>query len=158
MDEVSQRRVQDVILDSIADGVFTIDGDSRITSFNRAAEEITGTPRSAAIGQKCFDVFQANICQTACALRETMESGQPVIDRRINILNRCGDRVPVSISTSLLLDERGRAVGGVETFRDLSAIERLRKEIDDRYTFQDIVSKNHQIRRILEILPDIAAE
>ena len=45
----------------------------------------------------------------------------------------------------------------METFRDLSAIEMLRKEIDDRFTFQDIVSKNHQIRRILDILPDIAA-
>ena len=157
MAEVSDRKVQDIILDSIADGVFTIDSDGRITSFNRAAEEITGRPRSQAIGQKCFDVFQANICQTACALRETMESGQRVIDRRINILNSRGERVPVSISTSVLLDEQGVAVGGVETFRDLSMIERLRKEICDRYTFQDIISKNHQMRRVLEILPDIAA-
>lgn len=48
-------------------------------------------------------------------------------------------------------------MGGVETFRDLSAIEQLRREIDQRYTFQDIVSKNHEMRRILDILPDIAA-
>ena len=31
-----------IILDSIAEGVFTIDLDWRITSFNRAAEKITG--------------------------------------------------------------------------------------------------------------------
>ena len=58
---------RDVILDSIADGVFTVDGDWNITSFNRAAEEITGVTRDQAVGQKCFDVFQANICQTNCA-------------------------------------------------------------------------------------------
>ncbi len=60
-----------IILDSIADGVFTVDKDWNITSFNRAAERITGMSSQKAIGQKCFDVFHANICQTACALRET---------------------------------------------------------------------------------------
>jgi transcriptional regulator with PAS, ATPase and Fis domain len=48
-------------------------------------------------------------------------------------------------------------IGGVETFRDLSSVELLRKEIDECYTFHDIISKNHEIRRILGILPDIAA-
>ena len=154
---MSEHHVQDVVLDSIADGVFTVDGDRNITSFNRAAEEITGISRDGAIGRKCFDVFQADICQTKCALHDTMSSGRRWVDRRIDILNGRGEKVPVSISTSVLRDEYGRAVGGVETFRDLSAIELLRKEIDDRYTFQDIVTKNHQIRRILDILPDIAS-
>jgi len=60
-----ENRVTETILDSIADGVFTIDADGRITSFNRAAQEITGFSRSDAIGQFCFDIFRANICQTA---------------------------------------------------------------------------------------------
>ncbi len=146
-----------VILDSIADGVFTVDEDWMITSFNRAAEEITGVPRAEAIGKKCFDVFQANICQSNCALRDTMQNERRWVDQRINILNRAGEQVPVSISTSVLRDSKGKAVGGVETFRDLSAIERLRREIDQQYTFQDIVSKNHLMRRILDILPDVAS-
>jgi len=154
---MSQHHVQDVVLDSIADGVFTVDGDRNITTFNRAAEEITGISRDGAIGRKCFDIFQADICQTNCALRDSMSSGRRWVDRRIDILNGRGEKVPVSISTSVLRDENGHAVGGVETFRDLSAIELLRKEIDDRYTFQDIITKNHQIRRILDILPDIAS-
>jgi len=154
---MSEHHMQDVVLDSIADGVFTVDGDRNITSFNRAAEEITGISRDGAIGRKCFDVFQADICQTNCALHDTMNSGRRWVDRRIDILNGRGEKVPVSISTSVLRDENGRSVGGVETFRDLSAIELLRREIDDRYTFQDIISKNHHMRRILEILPDIAS-
>ena len=61
----------EVILDSIADGVFTVDENWTITSFNRAAEKITGVNREDAIGNKCFDVFQANICQSnvRCAIR-----------------------------------------------------------------------------------------
>ncbi|NQU22019.1 MAG: sigma 54-interacting transcriptional regulator [Candidatus Nealsonbacteria bacterium] len=156
MSEASEEQAREVILDSIADGVFTVDGEWNITSFNRAAEQITGVVREEAIGQKCFDVFHANICETACALRETMESGRQRVDRRINILNNRGEKTPVSISTAVLRNEQGEVIGGVETFRDLSSVELLRREIHQRYTFRDIISKNHEIRRILGILPDIA--
>jgi PAS domain S-box-containing protein len=157
MPDSPDNQVHEVILDSIADGVFTVDQDWNITSFNRAAEQITGIPRSEAIGKKCFDVLRANICEDACALRKTLESGQQRIDRRIDILNSVGEKVPVSISTSVLRDPDGNVIGGVETFRDLSTVEQLRKEIDNSYTLYDIISKNHEIRQILSILPDIAS-
>ena len=148
---------RDTILDSIADGVFTVDRDSNITFFSRAAEKIIGISQDQAVGQKCFDVFRANICQTACALRKTIETGRELINLHINILNSEGRTVPVSVSTSVLRDEKGDIVGGVETFRDLSTIETLRKEIRSQYSFGDIISKNHEVRGILDILPDIAA-
>lgn len=154
-DKVNQLHTK-VILDSIADGVFTVNWDLNITSFNRAAEQITGVSREQAIGQKCFDVFHADICQVACALRKTMESDKEVINLRVNIININGHSIPISISTAVLRDESGNIVGGVETFRDLSTVEILRKEIQNRYTFEDIISKNHEIRKIFNILPDIA--
>ena len=156
MSQTSPVQAQDVILDSIADGVFTVDDEWNITSFNRAAEQITGVSSRQAVGQKCFDVFHANICQAACALRETMASGRQRVDRRVNILNSRGEKIPVSVSTALLCSESGEVIGGVETFRDLSEVEALRKEIHEHYAFHDIISKNHEIRRILDILPDIA--
>ncbi len=146
----------DVILDSIADGVFTVDLDWNITSFNRAAERITGISREQAIGQKCFDVFRANICETACALRETMDKGREIIDLKADILGDRGETIPISVSSAVLRDAKGALTGGVETFRDLSTIEALRKEITQQYTFEDIISKNREIRRIFDVLPDIA--
>ena len=98
---------RDVILDSIADGVFTVDKDWNITSFNRAAEKITGVKRDQAIGQKCFDVFRADVCQTECILKQSIKSGKEIIDRRINILNNKGEKIPVSISTAVLKDKKG---------------------------------------------------
>ena len=145
-----------IILDSIADGVFTVDKDWNITSFNRAAEKITGMTEKEAVGRKCFNVFHANICQTACSLRETLTTGKEIIDVPVNILNYEGRLIPITISTALLKDERGNIIGGVETFRDRSAIEALRKEISRRYSVGDIVSKNHEIQSIFEILPNIA--
>jgi PAS domain S-box-containing protein len=62
------KEIRDVILDSISEGVFTVDLDFRITSFNRAAEEITGIPRQAALGQKCKDILRADICEAGIAV------------------------------------------------------------------------------------------
>ena len=144
------------ILDSIADGVFTVDNDWKITSFNRAAEKITGVSREDAIGKLCYEVFHASICETDCTLHRTMESGKSVINKSIYIVNQTGKPFPVSISTAILRDEYGHIIGGVETFRDLREIEELRKKINKNYSFQDIISKNHRMEKIFSILPDIA--
>lgn len=145
-----------IILDSIADGVFTVDNDWKITSFNRAAEKITGVSREEALGKLCYEVFHASICETDCALHRTLESGKSVINKSIYIVNQNGKPFPVSISTAILRDEHGHIIGGVETFRDLREIEELRKKINKDYSFQDIISKNHRMEKIFSILPDIA--
>ena len=145
-----------IILDSIADGVFTVDENMRITSFNRAAEEITGIKKEEAVDQFCFEVLRANICEKACALKCSLETGKRTIDKRVTILRADGNEIPVSISTSILKNEQGNFVGGVESFRDLSTIEELKKVIKKGYTYEDIVSKNHEILKIFDTLPIIS--
>jgi PAS domain S-box-containing protein len=145
-----------VILDSVADGVFTVDHDWRITFFNRVAEQVTGISRNEAIGRRCCDVFRASICERDCALRQTMHTDRAVVGKAIYIVNAEGQRIPISISTGLLRDGDGRIIGGVETFRDLSLVEQLRRELSGRSSFADIVSSNHEIWRIFQILPAIA--
>jgi PAS domain S-box-containing protein len=145
-----------VILNSIADGVFTTDSEGRITFLNKAAEEITGFSGKEALGRYCFDIFRADICQTRCALKETLKTKKEIINLPATILRKGGQKVPISISTAVLKNERGQIIGGVETFRDLSAIEELKKELSQRYTLGDIISKNHRIHEILNILPDTA--
>ena len=147
---------RDVILDSITEGVFTVDPNWRITSFNRAAEEITGIPRAKALGRHCSDILRADVCETGCALRETMETGKPIINRAVHIIHTSGNRKAISISTALLKDGHKNVIGGVETFRDMSLIEELRKEIESRYSYDDIVSQSHQMQNLFSILPDIA--
>jgi len=146
----------DLILESIADGVFTIDKDFRITSFNRAAAEITKFSQEEAIGQYCCEVFRANVCFEHCALRETLKTGVNIINREINILNSENEEIPVSISTAVLRDAEGNFIGGVETFRDLSVIKQLTREVSKQYSFQDIISKHPSMLRLFNILPDIA--
>jgi len=145
------------ILDSVAEGVFTVDRNWLIEYFNRGAERITGVPREEAIGSRCCDVFRASICESVCALRHTLETGEPVVNRLAVIIDAKGRKVPISISTSVLRDDRGRLVGGVETFRDLSQVEQLRKELAGRYSLGDIIGRSLAMRDLFGILPAIAA-
>jgi transcriptional regulator with PAS, ATPase and Fis domain len=78
------------------------------------------------------------------------------LNQSIYIVNLHGDRIPVSISTTLLKDEQGQVIGGVETFRDLSVVEELRKELTRRHSFQDIISKNKEMRRLFGILEQVS--
>ena len=144
-----------VILSSIADGVFTVDSNRVITSFNPAAERITGVPASKAVGRRCSDVFHSDICEN-CLLDKTLKTGVEAIDRPVSIINSRGEQIPISISTAVLRDDDGRVLGAVETFRDLSAIERLRKELSQKYSIEDIISKSPKIHKLFAILPDIA--
>jgi PAS domain S-box-containing protein len=141
-----------IILDSIADGVFTVDMDWKITSFNQAAERITGISKDKALGRYCWEVFSTSICEQRCALRQTMETGRPIVNSAIFIVNSEGDRIPVSISTALLQNKTGNVIGGVETFRDLSVVEELRKELAGKHSFLDIISKNSEMQRLFEML------
>jgi PAS domain S-box-containing protein len=144
-----------VILSSIADGVFTVNSERIITSFNTAAEKITGVPASQAIGKHCQDIFHSDICEN-CLLQDTLITGIETIDRPVNIINSLGEKVPISISTAVLKNEEGKTLGAVETFRDLSAIEHLRKELSKSYSLEDIISKSPRMHKLFAILPDIA--
>ncbi|MCF8050101.1 MAG: sigma 54-interacting transcriptional regulator [Desulfobacterales bacterium] len=147
---------QKTILDSINEGVFTIDLDWRITSFNRAAEKITRVKSAEALGRPCSEVFRASICENACALKRTLTTGMPTVNITARIVTEGGMRVPIRISTALLKDAEGRVVGGVETFQDLSQVEQLRKELESRYTCEDIIGRSSPMMKLFEVLPQIA--
>jgi PAS domain S-box-containing protein len=150
------QNVTDIILESISDGVFTVDHNWRIMSFNRAAEEITGISRQEAIGRHCWEVFRSNMCEENCALRRTMKEGRSVVNSVTYIINSTKKRIPISAATSLLRDEEGQVLGGVEIFRDLSLVEELRKELKGRYKVGDMVSRSPLMHAIFNILPQIA--
>lgn len=140
------------ILESISDGVFTVDQDWKITSFNRSAERITGVSRKEAIGQNCYEVFKSNMCEASCPLRRTMKTGKPLVDRTGYCVTKRGKRVPISVSTAVLRDLDGTMIGGAETFRDLSEIEELKKELVSRGSSPVFRSKSPAMEALLAMV------
>lgn len=145
-----------IILDSIADGVFTVDLNWQITSFNTAAEAITGISREEAVGRPCFEVLRANVCEKGCILRHTVETETPIVNMPLHIVRADKKSIPISVNTTLLRNEAGRIVGGVETFRDLTVVNKLRKALFKQQSFEDIVSKNAKMLKLFSILPQIS--
>jgi len=155
MKQLSQKFVNP-ILDSVADGVFTVDTEWKVTFFNKAAEKITGVSTREAIGKLCREVFKAEVCENNCILAQTIETKKEIINKPIQIITKNGKKKPISISTALLKNNRGEIIGGVETFRDLSLVEELRKEVLAKYSLGDMISKSKKMYDIFTILPDIA--
>ncbi len=154
--EISCELLNQIILDNITDGVFTIDHEFNITSFNKSGCRITGYSCDEVIGKKCYEIFKSNICEGQCAVKQAIQTGRNTINKTVYIINKFGYRIPVSISTAPLKDQFGHILGGVETFRDLSAEDELRKVITKNYSYHDIISKNAKMWRLFEILPQIA--
>jgi PAS domain S-box-containing protein len=147
----------EAILESISDGVFTVDKDWKVTSFNRAAEEITGVAREEAIGHRCADVLRSSMCGEACPLQQTLESDRPHIGTAGYIIDVDGERIPISVSTGVLRDSDGCVIGGVETFRDLSEVEALRQELEGKFRVGELTSRSPLMQRLFEVLPAISA-
>jgi PAS domain S-box-containing protein len=153
--EVTQRFFP-LIFDSISHAIFTTDAGGTITSFNRAAEEITGYRRDEVIGKACSTIFRSDRCDRTCPLKASIDTGEKTLNEEATIITRSGQPLPISISTAALVEDGERIVGGVEMFRDLRLVTELRKQVEKSYVFEDIVSKSHHMKRIFETLPLIA--
>ncbi|HOM30180.1 MAG TPA: sigma 54-interacting transcriptional regulator [Deltaproteobacteria bacterium] len=147
----------EAILESISDGVFTVDEHWVVTSFNRAASKITGIPRDEAVGRLCSEVFRSSMCEVDCALKRTLKTGRPVIGRSCFIIDAQGRRIPISVSTAVLKDAKGNVIGGAETFRDLTELEELRQELEGRAHVGELVSRSPLMQKVFEVIPAVAA-
>ncbi len=155
MSETLDISVHDAILDSVVDGILTVDNQWRITSLNRAAERLTGVSRDEALGRLCCDVFRTSVCRNGCALKETHRTGKPIIDKMVYLSNGNGS-IPVCITTTALRDEFGRVIGGVQTLRDLRVVDQARAETRAKHTFAGIIGRSPAMQRLFDILPQFA--
>ncbi len=110
----------DNIFESMEGGVLTTDKHSRITSFNRAAEEITGFMKEEVLNKECSQILKNELGKEICPLKETLERGKTVFHYEIMLKKKSGETVPVNITTSPLRSRNNEIIGAVENFRDLT--------------------------------------
>ena len=140
-DKITQEFL-DNILQSMEGGVLTIDKNSRITLFNRSAEEITGFKQEEVLDKECCEILRSELCKDFCPLEEVLETGKPVFNYEILITNKAGDEIPVNITASPLRASNKEIIGIVENFRDLTKHKglwgRLREERNKAHLYLDI--------------------
>lgn len=130
------------LLDSLFDGVYVVDTNRRITYWNAAAERISGYSRAEVVGSTCaenllrhVDGHGCELCESGCPLTATMGDGNPR-ETTLFMHHRLGHRVPVSVRSAPVYDDKGKVVGAVEIFSDNSSAvqilleyERLKQDV-----------------------------
>jgi PAS domain S-box-containing protein len=157
VDTVLQDMEHQSLLEALPEGVFTINIHWRIESFNHRAEEITGYRREEVIGRHCWEIFRSDLCQLGCPLRTALETGRSSLDQDVRILKKGGKRQTILVNAGVLRTATGKIKGAVETFRPLAG-EAYFNGLDGENTgFAKIIGRAKSMRRIFDMLPDIAA-
>ena len=128
------------LVDNLYDGLYVV-GEGRVIQYwNKAAERITGFTADEVIGRSCADNILTHVdsegnrlCSGLCPLAKTIADRESR-ESEIFLHHKDGHRVPVSVRTSVLTDEVGTVLGGVELFTDISSLESMRlrvKELED---------------------------
>jgi PAS domain S-box-containing protein len=115
------------IIQSVPDGIITVDAQLKVTDLNRAGEKLIGISREEAVGSYCGAVLRSSLCGRGCPLQTAMNSGEVAIHEAV-LETRRGQKVEVMLSAAALRDNQGNLLGGVETFRDISLFKRLENE------------------------------
>ncbi|AFS54148.1 sigma-54 interaction domain-containing protein [Leptospirillum ferriphilum] len=144
------------ILDSLEEGVVAIGLDKKILYMNRAAREILKNREDSPTPSDCRKVVNSSECQARCVLAKTVETGEPIRNMEISLVDALGRRRVLRLNTALLKDSSGKVFGGVEIFHDISQIVALKEELKGRYSFGRIIGRSEKMQEIFDLLPVIA--
>lgn len=145
------------LVNSIADGIYTVDTEMRITAFSRSLERMTGYREEEVLGARCRDVLQTNVCDTDCPLRWTLDNEKPIQNCRATLASREGASIPAFISSELLRDSDGLVSGCIGIVRDRSEVEQLKQRLGDSLSFSDFVGKSKAMVELFELADNVAS-
>jgi len=144
------------VINSIADGIYTVDLDMRITGFSRSAEKMTGYREMEVLGMKCSEVLRSSVCETDCPLKWTLKNLKPVQNCTASLVAKDGRRIPAFLSSDLLRDADGDVCGSLCIIRDRSEVESLKAKLHNEYAFSDFVGKSKAMVEIFERIRTVA--
>ena len=143
------------ILNSISEGVMTLDEDWRIASWNRAAEKITGFTKEEVLGMECSKLFRSPVCMENCPVDRSLSCGHPHQDVKVAIRNKRNEVIHLLINAAPLYDSNGSIIGGLETFRDVSQSYWMQEELQNHYGYNTIVGRSDAMCKVYESLDSL---
>ena len=145
------------VVDSLPEGVFSIDREWRVITFNKTAETLTGHARDDIIGKYCWQVFQSGSCQHCCPLADIFKNGRSCENQEMTIQTHTGSARKIRFNAGPLTSADGRVVGAVESFRLLPLKKKTQRPSLEAFTFQGMISKNMAMKSLFAMLKDVAA-
>ena len=129
-----QREWLKVTLSSIGDAVVTCDTEGRVTFLNPVAEELTGWTTEEAEERSIQEVFRLINEQTHEPMEDpvalVMREGRPTtLANHTALVTKDGREIPIEDSASPILDARGRVIGAVLVFHDVTEKRRAQEAL-----------------------------
>ena len=149
------------IIQSIGSGLITLDLESRVTSFNRAAEEILGWYAEEVIGGALEKYFPAE--EAARLLPDDPEwqaAESSPLHREMELTRKDGRRIHVGFTVTSRRENRDQRVGTIISFRDITLIKQMQAEVlrMDRLASLGVLASGiaHEIRNPLAGIKTVA--
>jgi two-component system response regulator HydG len=155
------------IIDTMADGVFTLDNLGRVTSWNRSMERISGYPAEEAMGNscqilKCSRCFGKK-CPSGIRSCKIVKEGKSEAHECL-IMHKDGHNVPIIKNARVVRDENQNIIGVVETVTDLSEISLARHEAEEalirlgeKHRLENLIGKSHEMQKVFAAINAAAA-
>lgn len=147
--------LKDHILDSIGEGVFTVDKNFRVNFFNKAAEKITGYKKEEVLGKFCKHVFKSELCYSDCPIAMVLKSNKNIYDYESKICVKEGKNKPIRLNSAVLYNENNEPTGGIISFRDNTELEDLKKNLEKFSNFHGIIGHSKSMQEIYELVEEI---
>jgi PAS domain S-box-containing protein len=146
------------ILDSMAEGVFTLDVQGRITSWNKSMERISGYGSDEALGRSCeilgFSRCFGRVCPADIQKCGILEHGNPEAKECL-LRHKQGYNVPVIKQARVVQDEMDQVRGIVETVTDMTELEKARRKAEEAslrlgevYRLDNIIGKSSLMQNV----------
>ncbi|MEJ2640217.1 MAG: sigma 54-interacting transcriptional regulator [Desulfosarcinaceae bacterium] len=156
------------VIDTLNEALLIISIEGTILAANRAFEEMTGYPAGKIAGQPCT-LLRCDACEKVikndgrvwCTLFEKPQG--EIRKCRCQILKQDGTYIPALKNASVLYDEDGTQLGAVETFTDISELDRLDRQVaylsrqlDETDGYCGIIGRSEEMRRVFNIIEKAA--
>ncbi len=155
-------RFAGLLLESMADGVFTLNEKGEITSWNPSMERISGYTAEEAIGKYCMMLNFSRCLTKTCpsGLKECGIFKHGAVDgKECSLSHKDGHDVPVLKSARLVKDKSARIIGVVETVTDLTELYKVRRKAEEAigllgeiHKLGNIIGKSHSIRQVFSAI------
>ena len=153
---LSARECESIILNNISDGIIAHDIKRRIFFFNTAAEHITGYNRAEVVGHDCHDVFPGNFCGGKCKFCNDTFPDIDTNKQNVEITTKSGEKRFVDMTIRPMTDQRGKKVGVLVSFRDLTHEHELARRVGEMENFSGIIGRDRKMLEIFDLIRELA--
>lgn len=151
---MNQIELENIILNSLTEGIFTVDNNFKISFFNRTAEIITGYKKNDVIGNFCKKIFQSELCYGSCPILKALSSGESVFDLRTKLKAKDGSLKFVKLNASIIKNNKNEPNGGIISFRDITPY--MEESNNKEEHFYGIVGRSASMENIFNLIHEIA--